>query len=105
MANELMLIQAVSNVSQAITSLTTTAKTFGRIHKQDIVIFEEELLCLKYACRARGYGTLTRLNIEEIEKTFSNIKQKNYSGIMLDMAMELLNVQMQMLRKNIENYV
>lgn len=105
MANEFMLIQAVSNVSQAITSLATTAKTFGRIHKQDIVILEEELLYLKRACRAKGYGMLTRLSIEEIEKTLSNIKQKNYSGTMLDMAMELLNVQMQMLRKNIESYV
>ena len=104
MANELMLIQAVSNVSQAITSLATSAKTFGRIRKQDIVIFEEQLLYLKRACRARGCGTLTRLSIEEIEKTLSNIEQKNYSGTMLDMAMQLLNVEMQVLRKNIEDY-
>lgn len=53
MANELMLIQAVSNVSQAVTSLATSAKAFGTIRKQDAVVLEEKLIYLNKPCKCQ----------------------------------------------------
>ena len=104
MANELMLIQAVSNVSQAVTSLATSARTFGTIRKQDAVVLEEKLIYLKRVCRAKGYGMLTRQSIDEMEKTYQSIKEKNFSGPTLNMAMKLLSLQCQVLYENIQAY-
>ena len=103
MANEL-IIQAVSNVGQAVTSLATSVKTFGTIRKQDAVVFEERLIYLKRACRTRGYGMLTRQSVDEINETYQSIKQKNLSGPSLNMAMNLLDLQYQALSKNIQAY-
>ena len=104
MANELMLIQAVSNVGQAVTSLATSVKTFGAIRKQDAVVLEERLIYLKRACRAKGYGMLTRQSVDEITETCQRIKQKNLSGPSLNMAMKLLSLQYQALYENIQAY-
>lgn len=104
MANELMLIQAVSNVSQAVTSLATSVKTFGAVRKQDAVVFEEKLRYLKHTCRARGCGMLIRESIDEMNKTYQSVEQQNYSGQMLEMVVKLLDLQCQALYKNIQNY-
>lgn len=104
MTNEVMLIQAVSNVGQAVTSLATSVRTFGTLRKQDAVVLEERLIYLKRACRAHGYGMLVRQSVEEMEKTSKSIGQKNFTGPMLDMSMKLLGMQYQALCKNIEVY-
>lgn len=104
MANELTIIQAVSNVGQAVFSMAASAKSLRRVKKQDLIILREKLHYLKSVCRAKGIADLTRVSLNEMDKTYQNILQRNYSGAMLDMAMDMLKLQYQMLCQNIQDY-
>lgn len=104
MANELTVIEAVSNVGQAVMSMAASAKTLRKVRKQDLIVLDERLRYLKRACRAQGVADLTRVSLNEMDKTYQNIQQKNYSGPMLDMAMDMLKLQYQMLYQNIQDY-
>lgn len=104
MANELTVIEAVSNVGQAVMSMAASAKTLRKVRKQDLIVLDERMRYLKSACRAQGVADLTRVSLNEMDKTYQNIQQKNYSGPMLDMAMDMLKLQYQMLYQNIQDY-
>lgn len=104
MNNELSVIQAVSNVGQAVMSMMSSAMSMKTVRKQDALLLEERLRYLKNACRAYGLGQLTRTSINEMEKTLQNIKQKDYTGSMLDMSMNMLNIQYELLCQNIRDY-
>lgn len=104
MSNELSVIQAVTNVGQALMSMASSAMSLKTVRKQDAVILEEKIRLLKHACRTQGAGELTRLSLNEMDKTLQNIRQKGYSGEELNMAMNMLNIQYQILCKNIQDY-
>lgn len=104
MNNELSVVQAVSNVGQAVMSMMSSAMSMKTVRKQDVLILEERLRYLKNACRAYGLGQLTRTSINEMEKTLQNIKQKDFTGSMLDMSMNMLNIQYELLCQNIRDY-
>lgn len=104
MTNEMTVYKAITTAGQAIVSMAQSVKANKSVRKQDAVVFQEQLRYIKSACRAKGYGELTRLSIDEMEKTLQRIMQKNFSGEILDMSMELLAMQYQALRQNIQNY-
>jgi hypothetical protein len=104
MSNELTVIQMLANVGQSVMSMATSVKTLRDVRKQDAVILEEKLRYLRDACRARGIGELTRLSIDEMERTLHNIQQKNFTGNMLEMAMKMLQLQYETLCQIIQNY-
>lgn len=105
MANELTVLQAISTAGQAITSMTQSLKVLKSFRKQDAVVLKEQLEFIKYACRARGYSELVRLSVEEMNKTIQAIEQKNFSPDMKAMSMELLSMQLQALKQNIQRYI
>lgn len=105
MSNELSVIQAVTNVGQALMSMASSAMSLKTIRKQDAVILEENLHLLKHACRTQGAGEITRLSLNQMDKTLQNIRQKGYTGDELNMAMNMLNIQYQMLCKNLQDYL
>lgn len=104
MSNELTVIQMLANVGQSVMSMATSVKTLRDVRKQDAVILEEKLRYLRDACRARGIGELTRLSIDEMERTLHNIQQKNFTGNMLEMAMKMLQLQYETLCQIIQSY-
>lgn len=104
MSNELSIIQAVSNVGQAVMSMMSSAMSMKTVRKQDALLLEERLCFLKNVCRAQGVGHLTRTSINEMDKTLQNIKQKDYTGTMLDMSMNMLNIQYELLCQIIRDY-
>ena len=104
MANEMTVYKALTTAGQAIISMTQSIKLNKSVRKQDAVMFQEQLLYIKAACKAKGYGELTRLSLDEMEKTIQRISQKNFSGEMLEMSMDLLRLQYNALRQNIQNY-
>ncbi len=104
MENEMIVYKAISTAGQAIASMAQSVKINRSVRKQDATVFQEQLRYIKAACRAKGYGELTRLSVDEMEKTLQRITQKNFSGEMLDMSMDLLQMQYQALRQNIQNY-
>ena len=105
MANEITVYKAIATAGQAIVSMAQSVKTNRSVRKQDAVVFQEQLRYIRAACRAKGYGELARLSIDEVEKTLQRLTQKNFSGEMLDMSMELLSVQYQAMRQNLQNYI
>lgn len=105
MSNEVAIIQTLANIGQSITSMAASVKTLKGIRKQDAIILEENLRYLRNACRARGIGELTRLSIDEMERTLHNIQQKNFTGNMLEMAMHMLKLQYETLCRIIQNYL
>ena len=104
MANEMTVYKAITTAGQAIMSMAQSVKINRSVRMQDAAAFQEQLRYIKAACRAQGYGELTRLSVDEMEKTLQRITQKNFSGEMLDMSMDLLKIQYQALRQNIQNY-
>ncbi len=104
MKKELSVIQAVTNVGQSILSMVSTAKSLNGIRKQDAIILQENLSILRHKCRQMGIGELTRVSIDEMDKTLQTIRLKQYDGEMLDMAMGMLKLQYQMLYRNLQNY-
>lgn len=104
MANEMTVYKAITTMGQAVVSMARSVKINRSVRKQDTAVFEEQLRYIKAACRAKGYGELTRLNVDEMEKTFQRITLKNFSGEMLDMSMGLLKMQYQALCQNIQKY-
>ncbi len=105
MANELTVLQAISSAGQAVTSMAQSLKVFKSIKKQDAVVFKEKLQFIKYACRAKGYGELVRLSIDEINKTMQKIEQNDFSPAMRAMSMDLLKLQYNALEQNVKNYM
>lgn len=105
MTNEMAVCKAVTTAGQAIVSMAQSVKINRSVRKQDAAVFQEQLRFIKAACRARSYGELTRLSVNEMEKTLQTITQKNFSGEMLDMSMDLLKMQYQALRQNVQNYM
>ena len=104
MANEMTVYKAIKTAGQAIVSMTQSVKVNKSVRKQDAVVFQEQLRYIKAFCRTKGYGELTRLSVDEMEKTFQRITQKNFSGEMLEMSMDLLRMQYQALRQYIQFY-
>lgn len=104
MSNELIVFQAVTNVGQALLSMIDSVKSLSGFRKQNAVILEEKLRYLRHLCRTQGIGDLTRTSLNEMEKTLKDIQQNNYSGKMLEMSMNMLDIQYQMLCKNIHDY-
>lgn len=105
MSNEMTVYKAITTAGQAVMSMAQCVKSNRSIRKQDAVVFQEQLRYIRSACRAKGYGELVRLSIDEMEKTMQRITQKNFSGEMISMSMDLLNIQYQALRQNIQNYM
>lgn len=104
MKKELSVIQAVTNVGQSILSMVSTAKNLRSIRKQDAIILQEDLSILRQKCRQIGIGEITRVSLDEMDKTLHAILLKEYDGEMLDMAMGMLKLQYQMLYRNLQNY-
>lgn len=104
MSNKLALIQVATSVGDAVMSMAASAKSLRSVRKEDAVILAERINCLKRACRAHGCGELARISLNEMEKTFRDIQMKNYTGAMLDMSMEILNIQHQKLCQNLQDY-
>lgn len=104
MGNEMTVYKAITTAGQAIVSMAQSVKVNRSVRKQDAIILQEQLHYIRAACRARAYGELTRLSIDEMEKTLQRINQKNFSGEMLDMSMDLLRMQYQALRQIIQNH-
>lgn len=105
MSNELTVIQAVTNVGQALMSMALSTKSLRALRKQDAVILEEKLRYLRHLCRTQGLGEITRASLNEMEKTLNDIQQRNFTGDTLNMAMSMLNLQYQMLCKIIRDYL
>ena len=104
MKNELSVIQAITNVGQSILSMFSNAKSLKGIRKQDAIILQEDLSLLRQRCRQIGIGKLTRVSIDEMDKTLHVILLNKYDGEMLDMAMGMLKLQYQMLCRNLQDY-
>ncbi len=103
MSNELVVVQAMSTIGQIIRSVSS-AKPYRIIRKQEIVVLEEQLLIIKRACRIKGHGQLTRLCIDEMEKTLQKVEQTQASGMKLEMYNGLLQTQYQALQRTLQNY-
>ena len=105
MENEMTVYKAVKTAGQAIVSMAQSVKNNKSVRKQDAVVLEEQLRYIRAACRAKAYGEITRISVDEIDKTLQRITQKNFSGNTLDMSMALLNMQYQALCQNIQTYM
>ena len=104
MKKDLSIIQTAANVGQSVLTMISTAKNLKTLRKQDTIILQEELVILRQKCKQIGIGELTRVSIDEMDKTLKTITIKNYNGEMLDMAMGMLQLQYQMLYSNLQNY-
>lgn len=105
MSNELTIFQAITSAGQAISSMAQSVKALKTINKQDSVIFKEQLQFIKYACRARGYGELIRLSVDEVQRTYSIIELNSVSSEVRAMSMALLEMQYKALEQNIRRYM
>lgn len=105
MTNEITVFKAITTIGQTISSVAQCIKTNRSIKKQDLVVMQEQLAFIKHACKARAYGELVRLSIDEMSKTLQMINQKGFSADAYDMAIGLLHLQYNALRQNIEKYM
>ena len=104
MGQEITVYQALANVGQLVATMAQSIKTRKTFRKQDAIVLQEQLRYVKSACRMKGYGELTRLAVDEIERTLQRINQKGFSGETLDMCMDLLSLQYQSLYQAIQDY-
>lgn len=104
MANELIVIKNLSDVGHNIMSMLSLARNAKKLRRQDVIVFEEKMQLLKDECKARGIAELTRVCIAEMDKTFQDIKQRNYQGEMLEMSLGLLGLQYQHLQRIIASH-
>lgn len=104
MEKDLAIYKALATTGQAVASVIQSIKFNKDIRKQDSVIIEEQLAFLRAMCRAKGYGEVTRVSIDEMDSTFQRIKQKNFPNSMSEMVGNLLMTQYQALQRNLQNY-
>lgn len=102
MANELVVWEAVKEVSSAVNSLVTTYRQthlVNKTQKQALNIRIKEYLALE---RGRAIGEVSRNNVREIAKTMELINSMNLEGAALAMAMETLEEQHRQLKRLLE---
>ena len=102
MANELVVWEAVKEVSSAVNSLVTTYRQthlVNKTQKQALNIRIKEYFALE---RGRAIGEVSRNNVREIAKTMELINSMNLEGVALTMAMETLEEQHRQLKRLLE---
>lgn len=102
MANELVVWEAVKEVSGAMNSLVTTYRlthSVNKAQKQALNIRIKEYLAFE---KGRTIGEVSRNNVREIAKTMELINSLNLEGAALAMAMETLEDQHRQLKRLLE---
>lgn len=105
MKNEIMVIQALTEMGQTVTNMLSMSQSFRSIRKRDAAIFDEKLRYLKTYLRLRGYDELFCYSMTQLESTFRKIEENKYTGEMLRISLEMLNFQYQSLRRYLEGYL
>lgn len=105
MGDQMIVFEAIKTTGQAITSMIQCVRSKKAVRKQDIVICEEQLRFIKAAFREKACGEMTRISIDEMERTIHRIEEKNFSGDMVLMSLELLNLQHQGMCKIIRSFI
>lgn len=99
MGTEMTIWNATKDVSNALTAVINTYKSFGMVRKQEMASLDIKIKSFQAKTYAREVGDVIRLNIQEIADTQRYIEQQNCTGLALDMAIEQL-VELNILLRN-----
>lgn len=103
MGTEMTIWKATKEVSNALTAVINTYKSFKVVRKQEMDALDMKIKTFQAKTYAREVGEVIRLNIQEIATTHRYIQQQNCTGFALDMAMEQLAELSTLLRDNLNS--
>lgn len=101
MGTEMTIWTATKDVSNALTAVINTYKTFRVVRKQEMATLDIKIKSFQAKTYAYEVGAIIRLNIQEIVETQRYIEQQNCTGLALDMAISQLEELNVLLRNNL----
>lgn len=104
MNNSLQIIQSFSQVGTSVASIVTAVNSGKALRRKQLTILEEELRNLSHVIRSENTGQLVRMTILEMQKTSSYIEELHLSPDIVPYSTRLLEIQFQMLCRNLDSY-
>lgn len=103
MGTEMTIWTATKDVSNALTAVINTYKSFRVVRKQEMDTLDIKIKTFQAKTYAREVGEVIRLNIQEIAATQRYIEQQKCTGLALDMAINQLVELNTLLRNNLKS--
>lgn len=103
MGTEMTIWTATKDVSNALTAVINTYKSFRVVRKQEMAALDIKIKTFQAKTYAREVGEVIRLNIQEIADTQRYIEQQNCTGLALEMAIDQLGELNILLRDNLSS--
>lgn len=104
MANELITVETIKGVSQAVGSLVSAYRESHIINKAKKSILNDRIRVYKSMQHINAVAAIARNNIQEISKTMDLINNLNLNGSSLDLAMKQLELMSNSLSRILEDY-